>query len=109
MNLADREMSIMREMLAAHGIVLDEPRNPIADRDVKPSNIAPVDRAAIRAALVAAGAPADELDWLADSCPSIDKARAYRPACIAWCPRCDGPTICGADGCMSCHQIGGAP
>jgi hypothetical protein len=107
-NVVDRELAFMRSELARVGIVLDGPRDAIVRRDVKPESIAPADRAAIRAELVDAGASDRELDWLTASCPSVEKARAYHPAHIAWCPRCDGPTVCDEHGCTTC-RTGGEP
>jgi hypothetical protein len=107
-NVVDRELDFVRAELARVGIVLDDPRDAIAHRDVKPDRVAPVDRDALRAELVTAGALDRELDWLTASFPSVEKARAYHPAHIAWCPCCDGPTVCDDHGCIAC-RTGGEP
>lgn len=68
----------MRAMLATQGIFLDETA-AVVHRDVKPANMPPVDRDAIRAVLVERCAPARDLDWLAASCPSMEHAIAFEP------------------------------
>lgn len=67
------------------------------------------DRASIRAALVAAGAPDRDLEWLVASCPSLEDARTYRsPARMAWCPLCDAAALVDERGCVSCRTaLGG--
>jgi len=64
----------------------------------------PVDRDEIRAILMAAGAPADDLEWLVRSCPGLEDARGYRPpARQAWCIDCGDVTACDDRGCIACR------
>lgn len=63
-----------------------------------------IDRDKIRALLVGAGAPAEDLDWLVASCPSERDAERYRaPPRDAWCFRCDGVTLTDREGCVPCR------
>lgn len=63
------------------------------------------ERAEVRAILVAAGAPAEDLEWLVESCPSLADARGYRPPPQqAWCARCDGVRAVDERGCIACRD-----
>lgn len=65
----------------------------------------PADRAEVRAILVAADAPAEDLEWLVESCPSVADARSYRPPPrLAWCARCDGVRVADSKGCATCRE-----
>ena len=68
----------LRALLATENIFLDE-QPMIGDRDVKPSNVPPVDREAIREILLERGAPMRDLDWLVASCPDLEHAMAFEP------------------------------
>lgn len=58
----------------------------------------------IRAILVAAGAPSEDLEQLVAACPSLDEARGYRPPPReAWCAACGGVRPCDAGGCVVCQ------
>lgn len=100
---ADR--AFMRGILAAYGMPLDKPiEHGQPAPGARPADPAPVDRDAVRALLVAAGAPGRDLEWLVVSCPSIDAARAYRPPPIcAWCVDCASEQPIDADGCQTCR------
>lgn len=78
MNAAARDSASMRVQLAQVGIQLDDKRPSLtaASASARPT----VDRPAIRAALIARGAPDRDLEWLTASAPSIECAQAYRPA-----------------------------
>ena len=79
MTADDRESQVMRHMLRANGIVLDDPKQAsAAARPPRSQSVEHVDRDEVRAALLAAGAPARDLEWLTESCPSLTAARAYR-------------------------------
>lgn len=107
MNLADRESARMRAELAAVGIILDDPRPPLSAVAIQQS-APPVDRDAVRAVLVAAGAPDRDVEWLVASCPSLEDAKAYRPPPIAaWCARCDAATFGDEGGCIPCRAEDG--
>jgi hypothetical protein len=100
-------VATMRALLAQSGIYLDDApdRDPIA-APVTTDEPAP-DRGAIRAILVAAGAPQNDLDWLTASCPSIEAAQGYRPPPrIAWCIACCGPARQDDNGCIDCRESG---
>lgn len=68
----------MRSLLATSGIFLEE-TPAIAHRDVKPENVAPIDREAIREILLERGAPMRDLDWLVASAPSMEHALTFEP------------------------------
>lgn len=98
------DSAFLRGSLASSGIFLDDPA-PVMHRNVKPQNVpepAP-DRVAIRAALVEAGAPAQDLDWLTDSAPSLQAARAYCPS--VWCITCADMAVIDVGGCVVCKQF----
>lgn len=105
----DGDRAFMRGMLAGSGILLDEPARPRAAAP-SPSDPGPVDRAAVRRVLVAAGAPEKDLEWLSASAPSIDYARTYRPpAREAWCLECSSPQPTDAAGCLTCRERTASP
>jgi hypothetical protein len=72
---------VLRFQLASVGIALDDaPANRAQVPAPAPTpGPADVDRAAIREILSAAGAPEKHLDWLTQSCPSIEIAHTYKP------------------------------
>ncbi len=74
----DRSQAL-RARLAAVGIVLDEPAAPKSTATSSPRTSTVVDREAVRAILVAAGAPKRDLEWLVVSAPSVQAAMAYSP------------------------------
>lgn len=103
------DSAFLRGSLASSGIFLDDPP-AAAHRDVKPENVPALDpepdRDAIRAALVEAGAPAQDLDWLTVSAPSVETARAYRPTvAMAWCAVCSDAVAVDARGCIACQRF----
>lgn len=62
------------------GIILDDqPASPIAATPAPESSEAPVDRALVREILGIRGAPTRDLDWLVESCPSVEHALAFDP------------------------------
>jgi len=108
--MTGRDRTYLHGQLASVGIVLD-PAVPAAPNSPPPAaeappirEPAPVDREEVRALLVAAGAPPDDLEWLVRSCPSIEDARGYRPpARRAWCLDCDDVRPCDDNGCLTCR------
>jgi len=73
----------LRVLLASVGVFLDDPARPsptvrasAPPRDEVSELLA---REAIREILIAAGAPARDLEWLTASCPDADTARRYTP------------------------------
>lgn len=100
-----RDSAYLRAELARNaGLFLDEPDS---DRDVKPPNTPEpsleVDRAEVRRILVAAGAPAADLEWLVASCVSVEAARGYRaPPSYAWCVDCGTSMPIDEHGCIAC-------
>jgi hypothetical protein len=91
----------LRGQLASVGI-LPEPAAPSSAP--APREPAEVDRPEVRAILTAAGAPAQDLEWLVASCTSIADARGYRPpARHAWCIDCGSVTACNDQGCIACR------
>lgn len=102
----NRDAKFMRGQLASVGILLDQPTpaRPVGQAPTVAASPGGVDREAIRDVLVAAGAPAGDLEWLMASCPSIEAARGYRPpARIAWCIECGDARPCNDDGCLACQ------
>jgi hypothetical protein len=94
----------MRGELAGVGIVLEPAAEPSSALVAPPSEPAPVDRAEIRAILVAAGAPPGDLEWLVRSCPTVEHARGYRPPPRqAWCLDCEDVQPCDGEGCLACR------
>lgn len=67
----------MRLQLARAGIALDPPATSHARPASPPAR--EVDRAAIRAVLIERGARPEEIDWLTQSAPSLEAARAFTP------------------------------
>jgi len=100
------DAAFMRGWMIANGL------DPVGDRDPKSENMsrnmsseakpAQPDRRRIAEILADKAAPW-ELDWLAASCPSERAALEYRPARIAWCIACAGPTINDEHGCQGCR------
>lgn len=68
----------LRMRLASVGIFLDEKKEE-EPRAAPGSSVVVVDRVRVREILVAAGAPAHDVEWLTASCPSVDHALRYRP------------------------------
>jgi hypothetical protein len=101
--MTGRDQAFLRGQLASVGILLDPPTPAAAPPPAKqaPSS---VDRDEVRTILVAAGAPAHELEWLVASCPSVEDARGYRPPPrLAWCIDCGDIRPCDDDGCFVCR------
>lgn len=70
--------AMLRMMLAQEGITLDPPvAHPYASRGSGATAGPPVDRAAIAAVLRGAGVPDHRVEWMAASCPSLERARWY--------------------------------
>lgn len=67
----------MRLQLAKQGIDLAPPA-PARAKAAPPAAYSP-DRDAIRAVLLERGAHPDEIDWLTNSAPSLEAARAFNP------------------------------
>jgi hypothetical protein len=97
------DSAYLRGLLASSGILLDEPA--IVTAPILRTGPAPVDRDEVRRVLVAAGAPAGDLEWLTASAPSLEAARGYRsPARYAWCLECMGEVPCDDEGCINCRR-----
>lgn len=105
--MTDRDAAYLRGQLASVGIVLDPATTAAApSAGFRPTAPEPgsMDRDEVRAILIAAGAPVADLEWLVESCPSIEDAKGYRPpARQAWCARCDEVTACDQQGCLTCR------
>ncbi len=98
------DSAYLRGSLASVGILLDDPAAPSTATSSPPTS-APIDRALIREILVDARAPANDLEWLTASCPSVDAAREYRaPARDSWCVACDSAQPTDAAGCLTCRE-----
>lgn len=71
----------MRMMLAQNaGIFFDDPAAPSPTAmSSPPTSPDPADREIVREILVARGAPAEALEWLVESCPSVEVAREFVP------------------------------
>jgi len=103
--MTSRDRAFLRGQLATVGILLEPATSPcLSAAPAAPNEPSRVDRDEVRAILVAARAPADDLDWLVASCPSVDDARGYRPpARQAWCIDCGGISACDDQGCIVCR------
>jgi hypothetical protein len=106
--VSERDRAFMRGQLASIGIFLPDKAEPgvtpVAPKSPPPGDV--VDRDFIREALVRAGAPARDLEWLLASCPSELDALGYRaPPPEAWCAVCDGQRQVDALGCVMCRSI----
>lgn len=108
--MTGRDLAYLHGQLASCGIVLAPavpaaPSSPPLAAEVPPiREPTSVDREAVRAILVAAGAPPGDLKWLVRSCPSLEDARGYRPpARQAWCLDCGDVTACDERGCIVCR------
>ncbi len=100
-----RDSAYLRGQLASVGILLDEPAVPSATATPSRPTSAPVDRELIREILVDLRAPANDLEWLTASCPSVEDAREYRPPPVyAWCVVCGGERPTDEAGCMACRE-----
>lgn len=98
------QLEHMRGLLRVQGIVLDEATEVSPTATPSPQTAEGVDRDEVLRILVEAGAPAKDLEWLTDSCPSIEAARRYRPPRrVAWCFACDAATSCDDAGCLDCR------
>jgi hypothetical protein len=106
-----RDAERMRMELASAGILLDRP-SATATVPATPAPRPAVDREQVRAILVAAGAPATDLEWLIASCPSLDDARGYQPPTLlprlAWCVDCGDAVPTDSLGCIPCRSGRGA-
>jgi hypothetical protein len=107
--MTGRDAAFMRGQLASVGILLEPSAAP--STPAAPATADAVDRDEVRAILIAAGAPARDLEWLVRSCPSIEDARAYRPPhSIAYCARCGGPRAVDPQlGCIECATSEASP
>lgn len=103
--MTGRDLNYLHGQLASVGIVLEPAAGSCSSPPgpATPAAAATVDRAEVRSILVAAGAPAKDLDWLVASCPSIEDALGYERQ--AWCARCDGVTACDDQdqSCIACR------
>lgn len=98
--------AFMRGQLASIGIFLNEPEVPVVAPAPQRMAVLEVDRELVRQILVEAGAPARDVDWMVESCPSVEHALSYRPTVWnAWCPICDGVVDADARGCLTCQRI----
>jgi hypothetical protein len=101
--MTGRDQAFLRGQLASVGILLDPP-TPTAAATPAAKDESSVDRDQVRAILVAAGAPTEDLNWLIASCPSIEDARGYRPPPrSAWCIDCADVRPCDDGGCLVCR------
>ena len=99
------QSKFLRGQLASVGIFLDEEKPPVAPAVSTPV-VVDVDRDFVREALVRAGAPAQDLEWLVASCPSELDALEYRaPLPEAFCATCDRPQPTDAHGCVRCRSV----
>lgn len=82
---------LRRELAQNAGLFLDEPaaQSPTATSSPTTSP-ATVDRELVREILVDRGAPAEAIDWLVDSCTSVEAAREFVPT--PWMRRSIGDT-----------------
>lgn len=100
------QSKFLRGQLAAVGIFLDDEKTPAKAPAVATPTVADVDRDFVREALVRAGAPPRDLEWLVASCPSELDALEYRaPLPEAFCAACDCPQPTDALGCVRCRSI----
>lgn len=101
-----RDSAYLRGQLASIGILLDPP-TPAAIAATTGTALPAPDRAEVRRILESAGAPARDLEWLTESCPSIEDALGYQPPPAiqrrAWCLECGDATLCDDDGCLNCR------
>lgn len=94
-----RDSKFLRGQLASVGILLEEPTEAAVTATPSPRTSPSVDRDLIRVILTDAGAPAGDLGWLVESCPSVEDALGYRaPLREAWCIDCGGPRPIAARG-----------
>lgn len=103
--MSERDRAFMRGQLASVGIFLDEkPEIPVGAPVATPT-VADVDREFVREALIRAGAPAQDLEWLVASCPSEFDALEYRaPLPEAFCAVHDEPQPTDQHGCVLCRS-----
>jgi hypothetical protein len=106
--VSERDRAFMRGQLASIGIFLpdssepNEARRPLATLPVRDD----VDRDFVREALVRAGDPAQDIEWLIASCPSELDALGYRaPLPEAWCAVHKRPQPTDDHGCVLCRSI----
>src|ERR1700742_432936 len=78
--MTSRDRAFLRGQLATVGILLEPATSPSLSAAPAAPNEPPLfDRDEVRAIRVTSRAPADDLDWLVASCPSVDDARGYHP------------------------------
>jgi len=100
-----RDRAYLRGQLASVGIFLGEAAQvpPAGTAGREPITVD--ERDEMRRVLVAGGAPAQDLEWLVASCPSLNDARDYRPpARWAWCVDCGQERPCDQRGCITCRE-----
>lgn len=106
--MSERDRAFMRGQLASVGILLDEPRVLPSPPAATPPAAADfgIDRDFVREALIRAGAPESDLEWLVASAPSELDALAYRPPLPeAWCLACNNAQPADEHGCVRCRSI----
>lgn len=72
----------LRVLLASVGIFISDPVpvKPPAIVELRNRKPTPSERKSITEILIAAGAPDRDIEWLVNSCPSIDAALGYSAA-----------------------------
>jgi hypothetical protein len=105
--VSERDREFMRVQLASVGIFLPDQPEPLSPTAAPvPSPADAVDRDFVREALVRAGAPPQDLEWLVASCPSEIDALEYRaPLPEAFCAVHDGPQPTDHLGCVFCRSV----
>jgi len=105
--MSERDRQYLRVQLASVGIFLPDIEPPAAlAPPPAPAGAPAIDRDFIRKALVRAGAPAKDLEWLVASCPSELDALSYRaPLPEAWCVVCSNPQPTDEHGCVRCRSV----
>lgn len=106
--MTERDRAFLRDQLATIGIFLpDDPRE--AAPETKPAAkpvTDDVDRDFVREALIRAGAPDRDLEWLVRSCPDELAALGYRaPLPEAFCAVHNGPQPTDRHGCVLCRSV----
>ncbi len=105
--MSERDRAFMRGQLASIGIFLPEEdrREPAPVMPVATPTVPDVDREFVREAIVRAGAPEQDLEWLVASCPSELDALEYRaPLPEAFCAGHNGPQPTDQHGCVLCRS-----
>lgn len=105
--MSERDRAFLRGQLATIGIFLpDDPREAAQETMPAAKPITDVDRDFVREALVRAGAPAQDLEWLVRSCPDEIAALGYRaPLPDAFCAVHKRPQPTDQHGCVLCRSV----